>query len=59
MSDCRGRGSAGGPERGIVMSGFTKTGVVAHDAACLLAEGVRQAAVAGVTKNAAVDSGLR
>jgi len=30
-----------------------KTGVAAHDQACILAEGIRQAAVAGVTMNAA------
>ena len=30
-----------------------KTGVAAHDQACILAEGIRQAAVAGVTMNTA------
>ena len=35
------------------MGGLVKTGVVAHDAACNLAEGVRQATVAGVTQNPA------
>ena len=35
------------------MGGFTKTGVAACDQACILAEGIRQAAVAGVTIKAA------
>jgi hypothetical protein len=35
------------------MSGFTKTGVAAHDQVRNLAEGIRPAAVADVTMNAA------
>jgi hypothetical protein len=35
------------------MGGVVKSGNLVHDAACSLAEGVRQAAVAAVTQNAA------
>lgn len=35
------------------MGGVVKTGNLAHDNACFLAEGVRQASVAGATSNAA------
>jgi hypothetical protein len=35
------------------MGGVVKSGVYAHDLACALAEGVRQATVAGVTQNPA------
>jgi hypothetical protein len=35
------------------MGGVVKTGNTAHDAACSVAEGVRQAAVAGVAMGAA------
>jgi len=38
------------------MGGIVKSGVAAHDAACILAEGVRQAATAGSPTQATVDA---
>jgi hypothetical protein len=38
------------------MGGTVKSGVYAHDAACALAEGVRQANVAGATSQATISN---
>jgi hypothetical protein len=41
---------------GSEMGGIVRSGVAAHDAACLLAEAVRQAAVAGSSSQAVIDA---